>query len=477
MFHCPLRLALRLIAIYAIVCLFWIGFADWVAPNIIAAAYDERNPWITNWDFRGYQSIPVHYPDRWSVIATAALLAALLHLVIVLFICGIDRKHRVRFLDAARPHSHANAALVVFSAAFLALTVLSGAQGDYKSYLDEWIRVLGGGDPWAGLPFNAYGPLFNVLAPLVWVNPLANKLLFAFFYLVYVIWIIKDFAPRRGFVALSWPSIGLWLLNPFPWQQIAYLGYIDILVSLACVAAVHRLVGSKDGASGTYLGLGILLKYMPIVILPFLVFSERRFHFRLLSFCVGVVILGLGVGVLIWGTSTFFPLTLAATRSSALSIYVVLASTHSPLRPFLDSPTVDWLEKPLLLTAGLAMFTWCILRQIEPALSSALAILITLLFYRVGNANYQMVLFSLISYWAVSNWTQIKGHSVLAALLIGYFGFLAIAEFIFMLGLVGAIFYSKIVFILFRFLLGCALLVGLVQLRPTPCASERQASG
>src|SRR4029077_17418215 len=112
-------------------------------------------------------------------------------------------------------------------------------------------------------------------------------------YLVYVIWLIKVFAPSRRFPALSWPSVGLWLLNPFPWQQIAYLGYFDVLVSLACIAAVHGLVGGKDGAAGTYLGMGILLKYMPIVILPFLVFSERRFHFRLLSFCVGIVLLGL----------------------------------------------------------------------------------------------------------------------------------------------------------------------------------------
>ena len=132
MFHCPLRLSLRLIAIYAIMCLFWVGFADWVAPNIIDAAYDERNPWILNWDFRGYIPVEHYYRDRWSVIAAGALLAAVLHLVIVLFICGIDRKHRVRFLDAARPRSHANAVLVIFSAAFLALAVLIGARGDYN---------------------------------------------------------------------------------------------------------------------------------------------------------------------------------------------------------------------------------------------------------------------------------------------------------------------------------------------------------
>ena len=197
-------------------CLFWVGFADWIAPNIIAAAYDERSLSILNWVFQGRRSFfPVeHYLDRWSMYAAAVLLAAVLHFVIVLFICGIDRKHRVRFLDAARPYSHANVALVVYSAAFLALAVLSGAQGDYAGYLDQWMAVLRGDDPWGNWgsdAFNAYGPLFNMLAPLAWVNPLANKLLFAFSYLVFVIWLIKDFAPRQGFVALSWPWVGLWL--------------------------------------------------------------------------------------------------------------------------------------------------------------------------------------------------------------------------------------------------------------------------
>ena len=466
-----LRPSLRLIAIYAIMCLFWVGFAGWLAPNVVSAAYDERNLSILDWVFPD-RSLPAeHYLDRWNVIAAAALLAAVLHLVIVLFIRGTGRKFD------PRSSSHANATLVVFSAAFLALAVLSGIQGDYKGYLDEWMRVVGGANPWdedsilkwgSNAYGNTYGPLFNALALLAWLNPLTNKLLFAFSYLVYLIWLIKDFAPRRG-VVIPWPWAALWLLNPFPWEQIAYFGYFDVLVALACVAAVHSLVCGKDGISGIYLAFGILLKYMPIVILPFLVFSERRFHFRLLSFCLGVVILGLVVSVIIWGTLTFFPVTFAATRHSVWSIYVVLASSRSPLRLFFDSPNVDWLDKPLLLTTGLATFAWCSLRQIEPVLSSVLAILVTLLFYRIGYANYQMVLFCLISYWVVSNWTRFKQPSVLAALLVGYFSFLAVENLVFWWFVVQTIPHLETLASLFQFLLGCALFFSLVQLRPTPC--------
>src|SRR5262249_23470634 len=141
-----------------------------------------------------------------------------------------------------------NVVLIVFSAAFLALSVLSGDRWDYTVYLAQWIDVLEARDPWNFVQSrnpNAYGPLFNLLASLVWLNLLANKLLFAFAYLVYVIWLIKDFGPRCGLVTLSWPWMLLLLFNPFPWWQIAYLGYFDILVGVACVAAVHWRVRNK----------------------------------------------------------------------------------------------------------------------------------------------------------------------------------------------------------------------------------------
>ena len=474
--------------IYAIVCLLWIGFADGIAPNIISAAYNERSLSVLNWFFKSHRSLPLeHYLDRWSVFAAAVLIAIVLHLAIVLFIGRIDRKHRLP--DTTRACSRINFILIAFSAAFFAVTVLSWAQGDYYYfYLDEWRVVLGGRDPWLCMReiclnwpenpttlesrthFNSYGPLFNALAPLVWVNPLANKLLFAFSYLAYVIWLIKDLAPRRGLVTLSWPWLSLWILNPFPWVEIAYFGYFDVLVALACVAAVHSLISKRDGVSGSYLAVGVLLKYMPIVILPFLVFSERRFHFRLLSVCVGVVIFGLVVSTLIWGPSTFLPLALAALRQPAWSIYDVLASTHSPLRLFWDPPNpncLDWLEKPFLVTAGLAVFAWCVLRRTGPALSATLAILVTLLFHRTGQFNYQMVPFLLISYWMVSEWEQLREHSALAALLGGYFGVLAIFELVAWSAITnvtytkGDILYSAIVML--KFLLNCALLVRLVQ--------------
>ena len=470
-----LRSSLPITIIYVVLCLLWIEFAG-TAPNIIAAAYNQQSLQVLNWIFQNHRSEPIdHYLDRWSMITSAVPIAMIMHLLIVLLIKRFDRKHRL-LLHGAVICSPSNATLITFSAAFLAVTVFSWAiywaHGDYAGYLTEWMALLRGDDPWPlrggdhwpdvdGLPpypFNAYGPLFNALAPLVLVNPYINKLLFAFFYLAYVVWLIKDFGPRQGLVVFWWPWLGFCLLNPFPWVEVAYFGYFDVLVGLACVAAVHNLIGKKEAVSGTYLGLGILLKYLPIVILPFLVFSERRFHFRLLSCCVGVVIFGLLLSVLIWGTSTFMPLTFAATRPPYWSIYDVFASAHSPLRLFRDP--LDWLEKPFLVIIGLGVFTWCVWRRTGPALSATLAVLVALLFYRMGFINYQMVLFMLISYWIVSEWRQVAKHSILMALLGGYFGVLAIQEL--------AHWFRfppeplRIGYVMFKFLSGCVLLIGLI---------------
>ena len=44
---------------------------------------------------------------------------------------------------------------------------------------DPWFTVFG---EFGDAPLNAYGPLFNFLAAVAWVNPLAPKVLFAYAY-------------------------------------------------------------------------------------------------------------------------------------------------------------------------------------------------------------------------------------------------------------------------------------------------------
>src|ERR1700692_2975704 len=109
------------------------------------------------------------------MIAVAVPIAAILYLIVVLFIGSIDRKRGPRTLAFVAANSRTNMALLIFSAGFFAVTILSGARGTYgTAYLEQWMVVLKGSDPWqttTGFADNAYGPLFNALAISVWISP------------------------------------------------------------------------------------------------------------------------------------------------------------------------------------------------------------------------------------------------------------------------------------------------------------------
>ena len=96
------------------------------------------------------------------------------------------------------------------------------------------------------VPLNAYGPLFNLLTALSWVNPYAPKLMFAYSYIIFAISQIKSFTASRApspvqsivLLALFW--------NPFPWVEIAVRGHFDILVGLSCLGAIRAWARGHD---------------------------------------------------------------------------------------------------------------------------------------------------------------------------------------------------------------------------------------
>jgi uncharacterized membrane protein len=247
---------------------------------------------------------------------------------------------------------------------------------------------------------NAYGPLFNVFALPALLNPLLPKLLFAAAYLVYAIWLIKDACAGSDTQIGSWPARVCWFFVPYSWIEIARFGHFDVLVGLLCAAAIAARIRNRDLLSGTALGCGVLLKFMPVVLLPFLILDRWRPRLRLLAAAVATISLGLGVSFLIWGPSTFRPLLFAARRSTHhLSIYRFLNGRYSPLKWLDPHPGVDQ-AAPVILSLAL-FWAWYTARKqaMNPARAAVLAILVTLLFYQVGFAQYHMVLLVLASYW------------------------------------------------------------------------------
>jgi hypothetical protein len=339
------------------------------------------------------------------------------------------------------PFSATNFGLILFAAVFFALTMLSGIdeKDDYAGYLIQWTDVLIGRDPWQlgrmdpGVPYNAYGPVFNLLGPLSLIHPLFNKLLFSSTHIGFVVWLAKV----RG-LTISSPVLLFVLLNPLPWAIVARDGLFDGTVGIACVMAVYCIEQGKERRAGAWLAAGALLKFSPLLVFPFLAFNSQCFRVRFLIWGTILIVGGMGLSVLAWGPSTFNALIFAGTRGpSDHSIYAEFNSAMRyvdrmdlPIRFAWESVNIDQLTGRLsmlsLPIAGLGMFAWCAVFRPSPALATFMAILTTLTFYRIGFVQYQMMLFCIASYWAASEWQEIKGCPTLVSLLIGYFSIVGI---------------------------------------------------
>jgi hypothetical protein len=111
-----------------------------------------------------------------------------------------------------------------------------------------------------------------------------------------------------------------------------------------------------------------------------------------------------------------------------MSIFRYLRSSVSPLRLFVDNPNVDAWWLPCLVFAGLLVFLTCLWRRTEPATSALLAVITTLLFYKVGFPQYQMILFLLMACWMRYHWRELTEHRGLAVAIASYFGWLTLFD-------------------------------------------------
>jgi hypothetical protein len=433
----PDRPRLRvLFALYAAFALGWVALAHWVVPPLLVG---DRPGRLIAAVRRYIQNAPAPFLTQdilgcWREFAGAVLIAAVLHLTIIVILRRYDfRSGAGQEWENARAGRRGSLALAIVSLAFLAVTVLSGPRQDYFFYLQIWSGIRRGHDPWfnvAGLdgegPLNAYGPLFNPLAGLAWVNPLAPKLIFAYAYIVFAVSQIKGFPGSDpcsrlralGLTALFW--------NPFPWVEIALFGHFDILVGLFCLAAVRARVQARDILSGICLALGVLLKYLPIVLLPFLALDGRRLRRRFIIAATTTIVFGLAVAWGLWGPSVLRPVRFAAVRrSTTLSIFRFIRGAYSPLQWFRAMGNYDDLAPVVLFLALLRAWSWARVRRPNIEALAVIVVTTTVLLYRVGYPQYQIVPLVLASSWAIGHWEHLRARTFLAAAMGCYFGWLA----------------------------------------------------
>ncbi len=457
----------------------WLGLAHGLLPPWIEEAREGHSlPWLNG----VVQALAGNRPavrvmEAWREFSNAIAIAGVLWIASCRFIwtrlrVGGEGESR----DPGRPLAVRSMALALslISLLFLGFTVRFGVVQDYFHYLSVWREVRLRHDPWflvrgvfGTYPLNAYGPLFNPLAALTWLHPLLPKLLFSTSYVLLTSWLI-GFASRDGRAShRTLLPLLVWFWNPYVWVELTYFGHFEVLVGLTVVAALEERARRRELNAGTWLGLGVLLKYLPVVLVPFLALEDgKRLRWRFLFAAAGVIALGFGTSLLLWGPSTFRPLEFAATRGAYhLSIYRFLRGAYSPL------PVAEWSgalgswAPVILFLALLRTWSWYREHQVATDAAAVLASFVTVLFYQVGFAQYPMVPFVLISWWLLRHRDRLAHRLPLWISVALYFGWLSAFDLVDAHREVGTTRMEEWAGLL-NFVLGCLVVIGLVRSAP-----------
>ena len=170
------------------------------------------------------------------------------------------------------------ATIVSVAIAALLVAIATGVVHDYQAYLKLWDVMVSGQDPWIPIandpdpPFNAYGPLQAVIGYSSALHPLAPKIIFTLasigtFAVSLLAMSRTGNLKRRGriaAIALLFPLSPLIIVHTYIY------GLNDIGCALLCVIACEFRAREKLLWVGAALGLAALLKFYPLLFVPFL---------------------------------------------------------------------------------------------------------------------------------------------------------------------------------------------------------------
>jgi len=293
--------------------------------------------------------------------------------------------------DAASQPSATVAWLLVaiWSLSMIWIAVTGGAQHDYTAYLSHWNLVLSGADPWSS--DNAYGPLHNTLAYLLQFGPLAPKMFIVAAVLVANVLLVWELYRSAGGGALY----GVYALAVPTNYLVISMGIVyglnDALVAALVVFAVVARIHGGMIVAGCLLGLAVLLKYYPIILVLMFALDAGRVRRGVVLAAAAVVLIGMSAAVLVWGDASFRPFAFSVERGpkilsilSALSSYPFLIGGQGVLNILIK------LNAGFVVTAGLASFLIAWKTRMHWLEASVLGLWAVLMTYKVGHQQFYL---------------------------------------------------------------------------------------
>lgn len=268
----------------------------------------------------------------------------------------------------------------------LGITVISGVQHDYVAYTEIWTLIVSGGDPWS--TNNVYGPFFNLFAFPAALHPLVPKLVFALSFILVTIALAGLLVQR---MSRKWTSslIVFGLLLPANYLVIGIVfvyGLNDGLVAALVGAAVVARLARRNVLVGVLLGVAVLLKFYPLLLIPFFSLDRRSADVRILVSAGITCSLGMLMSFFVWGTGIFSAWSWIGSRDPGMLAWQAglrrspLVSLPDSFLGFMDSSSVVLMG--IVLAAALAASWWLRMSWVEGA---AFGLLASLLVYKGGH--------------------------------------------------------------------------------------------
>jgi hypothetical protein len=283
--------------------------------------------------------------------------------------------------------SAAGLTVAIWSAAMVQIAIRGGAQHDYVAYLSQWKLVLNDADPWS--TDNTYGPLHVVLGYLLPFGTLVPKLVMV------------------GCLLAANAALAICLIVS-RLKPIAYLHYLIVILANVDVISIGIDYGLNDAlaaalitialllrfrqlwiGAGVMLGLAVLLKYYPIVlILPFAL-ENRRWRGSLVLAAAVTIGAGFAVSWAVYGDGFIAAMRFGAARPpKILSILSALAAKPGLIG---GSATLEWLVDKNAIFVMLVAASWTLIAWLqriswlEASVGTLLAVLLT---YKVGHQQF-----------------------------------------------------------------------------------------
>lgn len=280
-------------------------------------------------------------------------------------------------------------AIWAWSFAMIGLAVLRGTRHDYLAYLNQWALVIHGDNPWSG--DNTYGPLHSALAYFTHFGALGPKLVMLAIFLAVNLLMVRSLMRTRPTIATLAAYAAIVPLNFVVVSVAASFGLNDTLAAALVGGAVLARFSGRSTFAGVFLGLGILLKWYPALMVPFFCLDEGRFDWKTLLSSAATTAAGLLVAFGIWGPALVTSLSAGVGFQPKLLSILASLQLHPELGG--ESFAINALIRAnagLVILACASIFVLARKSRISWIEGAALASLAYLTVYKVGHPQYYL---------------------------------------------------------------------------------------